>query len=165
MTLKRASRVRPHSTKKESASVSSGVRSPSAKARVAGATPKETWWEGKGGGVSEGLGDGGGCIGRGMGKDEGRRTNQVRETVQLLAHQAALAAPPRHLAVHEVEEQAERHERQRRPRVAERARRPEAVPQRAEDGHEAAEACGEKGSERDAVQVWGHEGGPYRSTR
>ena len=75
------------------------------------------------------------------GKEKGSRTHQVCEAVQLLAHQAALAAPPRHLAVHEVEEQPERHEGEGRPRVGERGRRAEAVAQRAEDGHEAAEAC------------------------
>lgn len=43
MTLKRARRVRPLRTKKERMSVSREVRRPRAKAREAGATPKEIW--------------------------------------------------------------------------------------------------------------------------
>lgn len=42
VTLKRARRVRAHSTKKDRSSVSSALRRPSAKAEAAGATPKET---------------------------------------------------------------------------------------------------------------------------
>ena len=41
VTLKRARRVSPQRTKKERNKVSSGVRSPRAKAQAAGATPKE----------------------------------------------------------------------------------------------------------------------------
>jgi len=36
-------------------------------------------------------------------------TYQVCERIQLLSHQAALSPPPRHLAIHEIKKQAERH--------------------------------------------------------
>jgi hypothetical protein len=43
VTLKRASRVRPHRTKKVRRRWSTGVRMPIAKAAAAGETPKDTW--------------------------------------------------------------------------------------------------------------------------
>ena len=43
VTLKRASRVRPHSTKKVSRIWSAGVRRPRAKAAAAGDAPKDSW--------------------------------------------------------------------------------------------------------------------------
>ena len=44
VTLKRARRVRPHKTKKDRRRVSAGVRRPKAKAALAGATPKDTFF-------------------------------------------------------------------------------------------------------------------------
>lgn len=70
-----------------------------------------------------------------------RGTYQIRERIELLAHQTRLLAPPRYLAVHEVEEQAERDEEEGQVQVHVVGRvRLDAVPQRREDGHDAAEA-------------------------
>lgn len=68
-------------------------------------------------------------------------TYQVRKRVEFLAHQRRLLPPPGYLAVHEVEEQSKGHEREGGPQVTEFARVSEAVAQRGEDGHDAAEAC------------------------
>lgn len=67
-------------------------------------------------------------------------TYQVRQTIQLLAHHAALLPPARDLAVHEVEEEAEGQERQGGVDISARVVVLEAVPQGGEDGHDAAEA-------------------------
>lgn len=68
-------------------------------------------------------------------------TYKISKRIQLLAHQTALLAPSRDLAIHEVEEQAEGHEGQRRPEVAVVGGVAEAVAHGGEDGHDAAEAC------------------------
>ena len=96
VALKRASRAIPAQMKKVRKSVSTGVRSPMQKARIAGATPNEiyrraqrtvsmTW-----------------CIRR-----EG--THGIGQTVQLLTKHAALVSPSRDLSVEYVEEHS--HER------------------------------------------------------
>ena len=66
-------------------------------------------------------------------------TYQIRQTVQLLPHQAALPPPPRHLAIHEVEKQSKGDERKGDVDVRVPVRRAQGVAQGGEDGHEAAE--------------------------
>ena len=68
-------------------------------------------------------------------------TYQIRQTIQLLPHQAALVPPPSYLAVHEIKEQPERHESQSGPHVTVGVGGTEAVPHRAKYGHEAAKTC------------------------
>lgn len=70
-----------------------------------------------------------------------RTTYKIRKRIQFLAHQTRLLPPPRHLAVHEVEEQAQRYEAQRpvQIRVVVHVIL-DAVAQRREDGHYTAEA-------------------------
>ncbi len=70
----------------------------------------------------------------------GGEAYQVRERIQLLPHHAALLPPPGHLAVEEVEEQAEGEEAERRPEVAVRCRVAEAVAHGGKDGGDTAEA-------------------------
>ena len=66
---------------------------------------------------------------------------KIRQTVQLLSHQAAFVPPPRYLAIHEVEEKTKGHESQRDPHLAQVFRGAEAVAHCGQDGHEAAETC------------------------
>lgn len=68
-------------------------------------------------------------------------TDQISQRIQFLAHQAALLPPARDLAVHEVEEEPERHECESEPDGAVGGGWTEAVTHGGEDGHEAAEAC------------------------
>lgn len=70
------------------------------------------------------------------------KTHQIRQRIQLRAHQTTLLPPPCDLAIEKVEEQPKRHEAQREPEV-ERARGVDAVPHGGGDGHEAAEAVHE----------------------
>lgn len=69
-------------------------------------------------------------------------TYEISERVQLLAHQTRLLPPPRYLAVHEVEEQAQRYEAEGEVQVGVVVRVVlEAVAERRHDRHDAAEAC------------------------
>ena len=68
-------------------------------------------------------------------------TYQVSQRIQLLPHQTALASPPRHLAIHEVEKQSKGHEPQCCPNRAKGIRWAKAVAHGANDGHEAAKTC------------------------
>lgn len=65
--------------------------------------------------------------------------DEVGEGIELLAHHAALLAPAGDLAVHGVEEEAERQEGEGKPEVIAGCR-VNAVPQRGEDGEDAAGA-------------------------
>jgi hypothetical protein len=69
-----------------------------------------------------------------------RGTYQISQRIQLLAHEAALLPPARDLTVHEIEEEAKGHERQRRPEVAQRGWRAQAVPHGREDRHDPTES-------------------------
>lgn len=69
-----------------------------------------------------------------------KKTYQVSQRIQLLPHHAALLAPARDAAVHEVEEQAGGQEGEGEVEVSLVGGVAEAVPQRREDGHDAAEA-------------------------
>jgi hypothetical protein len=70
-------------------------------------------------------------------------THKIRQRVELCAHQAALSPPPRNHAVEEVEQEAERHERQGSPQVAGLVGRAEAVAEGELDRHDTAEAVHE----------------------
>lgn len=74
--------------------------------------------------------------------EEGRGwAYEVSQRIQLLAHERRLLPPPRDLAVHKVEEQAQRYEAERKVQVGVVVRVVlDAVPQGGEDGHDAAEA-------------------------
>jgi hypothetical protein len=66
----------------------------------------------------------------------GVKTYQISERVQLLTHQTSLLPPPGDLAVHKIEEQAERDKAQREVQVCIVVRVVlNAVTQRGEDGH------------------------------
>ena len=65
---------------------------------------------------------------------------QVCKRVEFLSHQAGLASPSCNLPIHEVEEHAERCEDQREPDGTIVRWVSEAVSQRGENGHDAAEA-------------------------
>jgi hypothetical protein len=69
--------------------------------------------------------------------------HKIRQRVKLCAHQAALSPPPRNHAVKEVEQEAERHQRQGSPQVAGLVGRAEAVAQGELDRHDTAEAVHE----------------------
>ena len=99
VTLKRASRANPDNTKAVRRSWSSGVRTPMAKAQLAGATPNEIceavrWY---------------------TVMPEVSMRYQVSQGVQLLSHETALLSPPRDHAIEEVEEHAEWHEAECEP--------------------------------------------------
>lgn len=74
-------------------------------------------------------------------KKKRRRAYEISQGIEFLAHQAALLPPARDLAVHEVEEEAERHEGESEPHGAMGLGGAKAIPHRGKDGHEAAEAC------------------------
>lgn len=109
VTLKRARRVRPQSTKKERRRWSRGVRRPREKAAAAGETPKETYFDSQH------------CVpvscptgscpiekkGRESCISDIRGAYQVGKRVKFLSHKRGLFPPPRDLAVHKVEEQSE----------------------------------------------------------
>ncbi|KAL9010767.1 MAG: hypothetical protein Q9173_004334 [Seirophora scorigena] len=135
VTLKRARRVRPQRTKKARRRVSSGVRRPSAKAAEAGATPKEICIA-----VKRQEVGGKKAFFRDAGERKRRRTYEISQGIEFLAHQAALLPPARDLAVHEVEEEAEGHEGESEPHGAVGLGGAKAIPHREKDGHEAAEA-------------------------
>lgn len=67
-------------------------------------------------------------------------THQIREGIQLLAHQATLLPPPRHPPVHEVEEQAKGQEGEREVQQRSVGGVAEAVAEGREDGEDAAKA-------------------------
>lgn len=67
------------------------------------------------------------------------QTYQISKRIEFLSHQAALPPPPCDLPIEEIEEQAERHERQRCPHVTELSWRTGHVSHGGEDGHDAAE--------------------------
>lgn len=129
VTLKRANLARPARTKQVRRSWSRGVRKPTAKAHIAGATPKEICTC---------------CQQRTSLPSSVKQTYQIRQRIKLLPHQAALVPPSRDLAIEEIEEQPKRHERQRHPYVGRLVRRAHAVAHRGEDGHDAAEAVHER---------------------
>lgn len=124
VTLKRARRESPQSTKKVSRMVSRNVRNPSAKAQAAGAIPNEIYmvpcqharsrWV-----VEEG----------------GNKTDQIGQRIEFLAHQGTLLSPTRYLAVHKVEEQPKWHEDHREVQLVEITRTAEAIAKRREDAH------------------------------
>lgn len=70
-------------------------------------------------------------------------THKIRQRVELRTHQTALSPPPCDHAVEEVEQEAERHERQGCPQVTGLVRRAEAVAQGELDRHDTAEAVHE----------------------
>lgn len=76
-----------------------------AKAHAAGDTPKETLIDY----VSSWP-----CYDR----QSPRKTHQIGQRVEFLAHQARLISPPSNLPIHEVEEQAKWYEGQRRVQIA-----------------------------------------------
>jgi len=69
--------------------------------------------------------------------------HKIRQRVELCAHQAALSPPSCDHAVKEVEQKAERHQRQGSPQVAGLVGRAEAVAQGELDRHDTAEAVHE----------------------
>jgi len=69
--------------------------------------------------------------------------HKIRKRVELCAHQAALSPPPCDHAVKEVEQQAERHQRQGSPQVTGLVSGTEAVAQGELDRHDTAEAVHE----------------------
>lgn len=73
-------------------------------------------------------------------KEGQEHSYQVRKTIQLLAHQAALLAPARDLAIEKVEKEAKGQECEGAVEVAEGGRIAKEVAHRGEDGHDAAEA-------------------------
>lgn len=76
-------------------------------------------------------------------ESRGGKTNQISQAIQFLPHQATLAPPPRHLPVHEVEEEPRGDEGQGDVDVRVCIGGAETVAQRGEDGHEAAEPLGQ----------------------
>lgn len=72
------------------------------------------------------------------------KTHEIRQRVQLRAHQAALFPPPRDHAVKEVKQQAERHKRQRRPQVSRLVSGTQAVAHGELNRHDATEAVHER---------------------
>ncbi len=67
-------------------------------------------------------------------------TYQIRQRIQLLSHQTALAPPPRNLPIHKVKKQAKRHESQSSPDWSIGVRGSEAESHGADDGHETTES-------------------------
>jgi hypothetical protein len=137
VTLNRASRVRPHKTKKVSMRWSTGVRRPMANAATAGDTPKEIYCSNRF--ISYHISrreqetwkiqiclsnENSGEAERGPEK----KTYQISQRVQFLAHQTTLLPPSRNLPIHKVKEQAERHERQRSPEISVVIRLAETIP-------------------------------------
>jgi hypothetical protein len=102
VTLKRARRVRPQSTKKERRRWSSGVRMPREKAAAAGETPKDTL-------ISLINPDPYRLPSPFIFSQGGKglltiSTYQISKRVKFLSHKRSLLSPPCNLAVHEVEE-------------------------------------------------------------
>jgi hypothetical protein len=126
VTLNRASRVRPHKTKKVRMRWSTGERRPMANAATAGDTPKETCYcnipishympHSKYETINSKTLT---CStsGEATQREGKRKTHQIGQRIQFLAHQTALLPPPRNLPVHKVEEQAEGHKHQRGPKI------------------------------------------------
>lgn len=73
-----------------------------------------------------------------VGRD--KETYQISQRIQLLAHKTTLLPPARDFPIHEIEEQAEGHEREGGPEVSQGGGGPEAVPHGREDGHDSTEA-------------------------
>ena len=67
--------------------------------------------------------------------------DEVRQGIEFLAHEGGFFAPAGDFAVHEVEEEAQRHKSQRKPEIRGLAWIADAVAEGREDGHDAAEAC------------------------